>query len=149
MNWAAGPREGGLGQGVPGGAFTRPQAGAYEANRRMAAALPVVIAARPSSRDGPRAVPVIPSADSAAAAAEAALATETSEASAAAAAGAVSAEAEASADLAAEAVEVALAEAGAAVSAAVAAEAASAADAETILNDQQIEKVPFAIDRCS
>ena len=94
----------------------------------MAAALPVVIAARPSSRDGPLAVPVIPSADLVAAAAAVA-----------------SAGAEASAALAAEAVEVALAEAGAAVSAAVAAEVASAADAETILNDQQIEKVPFAI----
>ena len=83
---------------------------------------------RPSSRDGPRAVPVIPSADSAAAAAEAALAAETSVASAAAAAGAVSAEAAASAALAAAAavasVEVAAADL------AVVAEAASAEDAE-------------------
>ena len=97
-------------------------------DRRAAAAPPAVIAARPSSRDGPRAVPVIPSADSAAAAAEAALAAETSVASAAAAAGAVSAEAAASAALAAAAavasVEVAAADL------AVAAEAASAEDAE-------------------
>ena len=97
-------------------------------DRLIAAAAPAVIAARPSSRDGPRAVPVIPSADSAAAAAEAALAAETSVASAAAAAGAVSAEAAASAALAAAAavasVEVAAADL------AVAAEAASAEDAE-------------------
>ena len=94
-------------------------------DRRAAAAPPAVIAARPSSRDGPRAVPVIPSADSAAAAAEAALAAETSVASAAAAAGAVSAEAAASAAVAAVAsVEVAAADL------AVAAEAASAEDAE-------------------
>ena len=94
-------------------------------DRRAAAAPPAVIAARPSSRDGPRAVPVIPSADSAAAAAEAALAAETSVASAAAAAGAVSAEAAASAAAAAVAsVEVAAADL------AVAAEAASAEDAE-------------------
>ncbi len=97
-------------------------------DRRAAAAPPAATAARPSSRDGPRAVPVIPSADSAAAAAEAALAAETSVASAAAAAGAVSAEAAASAALAAAAavasVEVAAADL------AVAAEAASAEDAE-------------------
>ena len=86
-------------------------------DRRAAAAPPAATAARPSSRDGPRAVPVIPSADSAAAAAEAALAAETSVASAAAAAGAVSAAAVAS-------VEVAAADL------AVAAEAASAEDAE-------------------
>lgn len=95
---------------------------------RAAAAPPAATAARPSSRDGPRAVPVIPSADSAAAAAEAALAAETSVASAAAAAGAVSAEAAASAALAAAAavasVEVAAADL------AVVAEAASAEDAE-------------------
>ena len=84
--------------------------------------------ARPSSRDGPRAVLVIPSADSAAAAAEAALAAETSEASAAAAAAVVSAEAAASEALAAAAA-VDLAEVAAA-DLAVAAEAASAEDAE-------------------
>ena len=89
----------------------------------------------PSSRDGPRAVPVIPSADSAAAAAAAALAAETSadlaaaaaaaDSAVAAAAGAVSAEAAASAAAAAVAsVEVAAADL------AVAAEAASAEDAE-------------------
>ena len=80
---------------------------------------------RPSSRDGPRAVPVIPSADSAAAAAAAALAAETSADLAAAAAEAVSAEAAASAAVAAVAsVEVAAADL------AVAAEEASAEDAE-------------------
>lgn len=94
----------------------------------IAAAPPAVIAARPSRRDGPRAVPVIPSADSAAAAAEAALAAETSVASAAAAAVAASAEAAASAALAAAAA-VDLAEVAAA-DLAVAAEAASAEDAE-------------------
>ena len=94
-------------------------------DRRAAAAPPAAIAARPSSRDGPRAVPVIPSADSAAAAAAAALAAETSADLAAAAAGAVSAEAAASAAAAAVAsVEVAAADL------AVAAEAASAEDAE-------------------
>lgn len=97
-------------------------------DRRAAAAPPAVIAARPSSRDGPRAVPVIPSADSAAAAVAAALAAGTSEASAAAAAAVASAVAAASAALAAAAavasVEVAAADL------AVAAEAASAEDAE-------------------
>lgn len=97
-------------------------------DRLIAAAPPAVIAARPSRRDGPRAVPVIPSADSAAAAAEAALAAETSVASAAAAAVAASAEAAASAALAAAAA-VDLAEVAAA-DLAVAAEAASAEDAE-------------------
>ena len=97
-------------------------------DRRAAAAPPAATAARPSRRDGPRAVPVIPSADSAAAAAEAALAAETSVASAAAAAGAVSAEAAASAALAAAAAVASVEVAAAAL--AVAAEAASAEDAE-------------------
>ena len=80
---------------------------------------------RPSSRDGPRAVPVIPLADLAAAAAAAALAAETSVASAAAAVAVASVEAAASAAAAAVAsVEVAAADL------AVAAEAASAEDAE-------------------
>lgn len=104
----------------------------------IAAAAPAAIAARPSSRDGPRAVPVIPSADSAAAAAEAALAAETSEASAAAAAAADSAVAAASAALAAAAavasVEVAAADL------AVAEEAASAEDAEKPKTLTQNEK---------
>ena len=93
---------------------------------------------RPTSRDGPRAVPVIPSADSAAAAAEAALAAETSVASAAAAAGAVSAEAAASAALAAAAA-VDLAEVAAA-DLAVAAEADLAEDAEKPKTLTQNEK---------
>ena len=104
----------------------------------IAVEAPAAIAARPSRRDGPRAVPVIPSADSAAAAAEAALAAETSVASAAAAAGAVSAEAAASAAAAA----VASVEAAAAVlaDAAVAALAVGAEKFQSHLTGQKARR---------